>query len=111
MQNYHSELAVQIHEYLTANFQDRITLDMLAKKYCISISHLRRIYREQMGVTIFSHLTAVRIHEAKRLIREEKLMFSQIAEAVGYSNAYYFSSQFKKYTGMTPTEYSHSIPD
>lgn len=43
------------------------------------------------------------------MIRENNLSFTQIAEAVGYDNIYYFSSQFKKHTGMTPTEYSRSV--
>jgi len=56
-----------------------------------------------------TYLTNYRIGEAKRLIQESNLNFSQIALAVGYDNIYYFSTIFKKHTGMTPTEYSKSL--
>ena len=107
--HHQKELAMQVREYLKAHFNEKLTQDDLANKYCISPSRLRVIYKEQMGTTVMSDLTAIRISEAKRMIRENNLTFTQIAEAVGYNNIYYFSTQFKKCTGMTPTEYSRSL--
>jgi tRNA pseudouridine55 synthase len=56
-----------------------------------------------------AHLTALRIKEAKRLIREGKHSFSQIAENVGFESIHYFSTVFKKHTGMTPSDYARSL--
>ena len=56
-----------------------------------------------------NYLTALRIGQAKRLIQEGRLNFTQVAEAVGYDSIYYFSSLFKKQTGMTLSEYSKSL--
>lgn len=106
---HHEEFAMQVKEYLKKHFSERITLADLADKHCISVSQLRFIYKEQMGTSIISDLTNIRISEAKRMIRENNMTFTQIAEAVGYDNIYYFSNQFKKHTGMTPTEYSRSV--
>lgn len=106
---HHEEFALQIKDYLKKHFNERITLASLADKHCISVSQLRFIYKEQMGSSIIADLTGIRISEAKRMIRENNLNFTQIAEAVGYDNIYYFSNQFKKHTGMTPTEYSRSV--
>ena len=75
----------------------------------ISITQLKRIFKEQTGTTIITYLTNFRIGEAKRMIQEGNLNFTQIAEAVGYDNIYYFSTLFKKNTGMTLTEYSKSV--
>lgn len=108
-QHHRKELILQVQDYLKAHFHQRITLASLADQYCISISHLRSIYKEQTGTTIIADLTAIRISEAKRMIRENNLTFTQIAEAVGYDSIYYFSKQFKAQTGMTPTEYSQSL--
>ncbi len=105
----HEEFALEIRDYLNKHFSEHITLQLLADKYRISISQLRHIYKEQIGSSIITDLTAIRVSEAKRMIRENNLNFTQIAEAVGYDNIYYFSNQFKKQTGMTPTEYSKSV--
>ena len=43
------------------------------------------------------------------MIRDGQLNFTQIAEKLGYTSIHYFSRQFRKVTGMTPTEYSSSV--
>ena len=106
---HHEEFALQIKDYLRKHYSERITLQSLADKHSISVSQLRYIYKEQTGRSIIAELTSIRISEAKRMIRENNLNFTQIAEAVGYDNIYYFSTLFKKHTGMTLTEYSKSV--
>ena len=51
----------------------------------------------------------MKIDAARQLIRSRRLNFSQIADALGYTSVHYFSRQFKKVTGMSPSEYSASI--
>lgn len=51
----------------------------------------------------------MKIEFAKQLIREDQMNFTQISDFLGYSSIHYFSRQFKKITGMTPSEYSSSI--
>ena len=47
--------------------------------------------------------------QAKLLIRENSLNFTEIANTLGYSSIHYFSRQFKTFTGMSPSEYALSI--
>ena len=107
--HHHAWAVRQVQEYLHEHYSDRITLEMLAAQQNISITQLKRIFKEQTGTTIITYLTNFRIGEAKRMIQEGNLNFTQIAEAVGYDNIYYFSTLFKKNTGMTLTEYSKSV--
>ena len=51
----------------------------------------------------------LKINAAKELIRTNRMNFTQIAEHLGYASIHYFSRQFKKVTGMTPSEYASSI--
>ena len=51
----------------------------------------------------------MKITVAKQLIRENQMNFTQISDFLGYSSIHYFSRQFKKIAGMTPTEYVTSI--
>ena len=107
--HHHAQIAVKIQEYLAENYQEKITLETLAASQNISISQLKRIFKEHTGDSVITYLTALRIKEAKRMIQESSLNFSQIAVAGGYDNIYYFASVFKKHTGMTLTEYSKSL--
>lgn len=107
--HHHAQIAVKIQEYLSEHFPERITLETLAASQNISVSQLKRIFKEHTGDSVIPYLTALRIKAAKQLIQESSMNFSQIAVAVGYDNIYYFSSVFKKHTGMTLTEYSKSL--
>ena len=81
----------------------------MAASQNISISQLKRIFKEHTGDSVITYLTALRIKEAKRMIQESSLNFSQIAVAVGYDNIYYFSSVFKKHTGITLVEFRRRL--
>ena len=107
--HHHARAVYEVQDYLHEHFGDRITLEMLAARQNISVTQLKRIFKEQTGTTIISYLTDFRIGEAKRMIQEGNLNFTQIALAVGYDNIYYFSTLFKKQTGMTLSEYSKSV--
>lgn len=107
--NHHAALAAQAKKYLQDHYSEKITLDTLAVAMGVSTSQLKRVFREQTDSSVIAYLTNLRISEAKRMIRDRNLNFTQIAGAVGYDNIYYFSTQFKKHTGMTPTEYSRSV--
>ena len=67
------------------------------------------MFREQVGKTAVHYLNALRVQEAKRLIRRGELNFTQIAERVGIESIYYFSNLFKKYAGVSPSEYAKSL--
>lgn len=104
-----TNLASQIQAYICEHLSEKITLEKLAQIHCISITKLKRIFREDVGCSVITYLTDQRIKEAKNLIRKDRLNFSQIAEAVGYESIHYFSAVFKKQTGMTLTEYANSV--
>lgn len=103
--------AQRIKDYLSENYTRKVTLESLAAEMGVSVSQIKRTFREQIGKSMVSCLTDLRISQAKRLIREGNYNFTQIAEAVGYDSIYYFSSLFKKQTGKTLSEYARSLKD
>ena len=107
----HLLLAQQARDYLAAHYSEAITLPSLAAALGISVSQLKRMFHEQIGQSMVRYLTALRIGEAKRLIREGNLTFTQIAERIGIESIYYFSNLFKKQTGMSPTEYEKTLKE
>ena len=72
----HLLLAQQARDYLAAHYSEAITLPSLAAALGISVSQLKRVFHEQIGQSMVRYLTALRIGEAKRLIREGNLTFT-----------------------------------
>lgn len=91
-----------IEEYLS---QEEFGVNDLAERLHVSAGYLSRIFKKQMGITCIEYLTQKRIERAKELLEHTDMKHQLIAQAVGYSNVYYFSVQFKKQTGETPGQY------
>ncbi len=108
-QHQHLALTQQLKDYLSMHYGEKQNLNTLATAMGVSVTQLKRVFRQQTGQTVMAYLTALRISEAKHRIRQGEYNFSQIAQQVGFDSIYYFSSLFKKQTGMTLTEYSRSL--
>jgi two-component system response regulator YesN len=95
--------AVQIimNRYHDAN----LSVASIAQTVCISPNYLSRIFHQQMGKTCVEFMTECRLEEAKKLLQLTSHKNYEIAEKVGYANAHYFSSMFKKNVGMSPSGY------
>jgi AraC-like DNA-binding protein/quercetin dioxygenase-like cupin family protein len=108
---YHcdSQLTNDIIQLLIKNLHGNLTLLEISKHFGISISQIKKVFRSHTGKSVIEYYIQLKIEEAKRLIREEDLTFSQIADMLGYVSVHYFSKLFKAKTNMTPTEYSLSI--
>ena len=94
-ENNDTELFNQITAYLSQNLSEHITIEKICRDNLIGRSQLQKL--------------DMKIDAAKQLIRTEQMNFTQISEKLGYSSIHYFSRQFKKVTGMTPSEYASSI--
>lgn len=107
--NHHAALTRRAEDYMRQHYREKLTLKDIAANLNVSISQLKLVFREQTGASVIGYLTDLRMKEAKRLIRENQYNFTQIADIVGYESIYYFSSRFKRITGMTPTEYARTL--
>ncbi|MBD0383630.1 response regulator transcription factor [Paenibacillus sedimenti] len=91
-------------QYIHEHYADEMTLADLADKVYISRNHLSIIFKNMTGETFNTYLTRVRIEKARELLLERNMLVYEVAERVGYKNVPYFSTLFKKFTGMNPTE-------
>ncbi len=91
--------------YISGHFASRLTLQEVADYLHLNPSYFSRIFKQSFGSTFKEYLTQVRIEEAKRLLANTEYSLLDIAVAVGFDNQSYFTSVFKKYTGITPGQY------
>lgn len=103
------DLYGRIITYLEMHVCTQLTIEQICKDNLVGRSQLQKLFREKKGCGIIDYFTRMKIDMAKQLIRNQKLNFTQIADTLGYTSVHYFSRQFKKMTGMTPSEYSSSI--
>ncbi|MDR2631461.1 MAG: response regulator [Spirochaetaceae bacterium] len=93
-------------DYLETHYDDpTLSLQGLCKKLDISTSYFSAIFKKHHDKTFVEELTNIRIRKAKELLRTTDLMTYEIADKIGYRDAHYFSLSFRKYTGLTTTEY------
>lgn len=85
--------------------------DYIAKEVARNYHQLSKVYSRYSGITIEQYFIDLRTNKVKELIRQGDLNLSQIAITVGYSSIHYLSGQFKKYTGMSLSDYRKSWED
>ncbi len=95
--------------YMEEHIRESITLHQLCHDNMIGRSQLQKLFQEQHQCGAIEFFNRLKIESAKQLIRKNEMNFTQISEFLGYSSIHYFSRQFKKIAGMTPTEYISSI--
>jgi len=100
------KLIDNIEEYLKMNYRKNITNTVLSKEFGFVPSYISHRFRKYNGVSPGEYLTNYRIEKAKMIMQEKPdLLVKEIADMVGFRDAYYFSKTFKKKTGIWPTEY------
>ncbi|MGN1267534.1 MAG: helix-turn-helix domain-containing protein, partial [Dorea sp.] len=103
------EVFNRILNYLEMNLHEHLSLELICRDNLIGRSQLQRLFQEKTGNGVIEYFSKMKIDAAKQLIRTDRMNFTQIAQHLGYSSIHYFSRQFKKITGMTPSEYASSI--
>lgn len=94
-----------IIDYINRNYFDDLNLDFLSGKFYISKFELCRKIKSVTGLTFSSYLTRLRINHARELLESSMMTVNEISLQIGFHSQAYFSSAFKKSTGMSPNDY------
>lgn len=82
-----------------------VDLPQLARTANLSVSRFKERFRDEVGFTPMVYATHLRITLAKEELRRDNLSITQIAYRSGFSSSQYFSHVFRKFAGVTPSEY------
>ena len=101
------ELMERIMKVVNENMTDSdFNVEKMCEEIGISRTQLHRKMKELTGVSTSEFLRNIRLDEAARLIREHRINITQVSYAVGFTNNSHFSTAFKRYFGMSPSEYA-----
>ena len=92
-------------QFIEENFTNNITLSDISDKCSLSARHLCRLFTEYYGISPTEKIIDLRIEKARQLLKNTDMSITRIAEKCGYSDSSFFSKQFKKRSGYSPSFY------
>ena len=113
MENSKEKEAVSVidraKEYIEENFRKDISLDDVSREVDISPYYFSKLFKQETGKNFIEHLTEIRLKNARELLQNSQLSIKEICAESGYSDPNYFSRIFKKYEGVTPSEFRERL--
>ncbi|GAB3252579.1 hypothetical protein GCM10027347_11740 [Larkinella harenae] len=97
----------QLKLYLETNFLAEHTLAQLSRYCLLNEFKVKKGFKQLFDTTVFNYLRKLRMDHAGQLLRNAALSVDEVADRLGYEHAQHFSIAFKKYTGLTPSQYQH----
>lgn len=91
--------------YIKDHLDSELRTDYLAEMVHMSRSHFCRLFRQQTGSCLKSHIRNLRMEKAKKLLENPNNSIESISWQCGFNSHAYFSATFRKYTDMTPFSY------
>lgn len=103
--NRDNSVIFRIKKYLMKNYEKNVGLKELSETFYLSQSYLSSYFKKETGKTISDFVIMLRIQESKRFLQTTSMSVEEVSGKVGYSNSRYFSTLFKRVTGLTPVQY------
>ncbi|WP_373213031.1 response regulator [Ruminococcus sp. 5_1_39BFAA] len=99
-----------IKDYISKNYMNEtLSVKDISKQVFLSTSYVCTFFKNETGQTLNQYLTEYRMEKAKQLLANPLYKIADISSKVGYSDGNYFGKSFKKYTGLSPSEYREKL--
>ncbi|MHA6533960.1 helix-turn-helix domain-containing protein [Paenibacillus sp. BAC0078] len=99
----------QTIEYMKERLGEELSIQELADRANLSLSHYIRLFKQQTGHTPHHYLIRLRIERSKSLICQGEYGLREIADRAGFADQGHFTRMFKRLTGMTPKQYMQEV--
>ena len=91
--------------YIEKKYMTKIRQTDIASQLQISVRYLSRLFKDYMGIPLSSYINIYRINRSIELMQETDLTLTEIALAVGFSNAQHYSKTFINTINEPPSQY------
>ena len=102
-------ISQKVHRYIRDHYSENIDRNSIAEGFYVSPEYLGKVYKRETGKSLKDSISEYRIQKAKELLLTPKVRIGEVAMRVGFDSFTYFSTMFKKYTGVTPNEYRKNL--
>ncbi len=97
---------LKAREYIQSHIADPLTSESLADHLAISVRQLQRVVKDELNTTPTNLIHIIRLERASTMLVMKEGNVTEIAYAVGYNDSSHFSKIFKKYYGISPSQYT-----
>jgi len=94
-----------VRKYVLENYASRLSLTEVARRFEVSPNHLSTLFKKYAGVGFADFVARVKVEKAKELIAGGRYKMFQVAQILGFEDAFYFSKVFKRVAGMSPRDF------
>lgn len=105
-----SELVAAVRRYMARQPGPYAGLNHLAESLGVSPRKLTGAFQRSLGISVVVYVRSERMRIAQRMLLQTSQTVQDIAFELGFSGAANFSSAFREFTGMTPTDFRNSPP-
>ena len=99
----------RVLHYMEQRVEHSLTLEQICRDNLIGRSQLQKLFHTHTGGGVMEYFSWLKMQTARRMIREGRLNFTQIATRLGFQSVHYFSRRFRQVTHMSPSEYAQSV--
>lgn len=107
----HQELINAVIQFIENHLGEDLSIERIADVFKTSSSNLRKIFKDETGITIKNYIDRQRMEQAKTLLKDPNIKIVEIAELVGYISFSAFTRAFRLANGVTPGEYRRNFTD
>lgn len=101
----YSKPVIMTMDYIYDNLHSKISEKDIADHVSLSVSYLSRLFRREVGVTVSTYIAVKRVETAQNMLKYSDYSPLDIGNYLAFNSHSHFISTFKKYTGMTPSEF------
>ena len=95
----------RVFEYIDANLDVNVRLNMLAHEVGVSAFHFSRLFKQSTGCSPHQYLLRRRLDRAKTMLRQPEMSMAEISASTGFADQSHFTKVFRQFTGVTPSDY------
>lgn len=99
-----------IKEYISKNYQnENLSVKDISEHVHFSTSYVCTFFKNETGKTLNQYIMEYRMEKAKKLLQDPRYRITEISAKIGYNDGNYFGKSFKKYVGLSPSEYREKM--
>ncbi|TWU46897.1 AraC family transcriptional regulator [Rubripirellula reticaptiva] len=101
----------RVRQHIESEYLRLHTIEEVASECDVTPIHLSRLFRRFGGVGAYRYLLRIKMNHAAEMLLEERLLIKEVAERMGFSDAFQFSRAFKRVYGIPPKQLIQSSSD